>query len=81
MEQIQEIFKSLQEQDYKIAGALAGKLSSEELAELLSQVETADIPAFCREIDSDFLAEALVLLQPELQKQDKRQRSAIWQFC
>ena len=68
-EQIQEIFQALQEQDYTTAGNLAGKLDSEELAELLTQVDTADIPAFCRAIDSDFLAEVLVLLQPELQKQ------------
>ncbi len=68
MEQVQEILKALQEQDYQIAGSLAGKLTSEELAQLLSQVETADIPAFCRAIDSDFLAETLVLLDTDLQK-------------
>ena len=69
MEYVQDIFKYLQEQDYQNAGDLAGKLTSEELAQLLSQVEEADIPAFCRAIDSDFLAEALVLLDTDLQRQ------------
>ncbi len=68
MEQTQEIFNALGEQDYQTAGTLANKLTVEELATLLSQIEQADIPAFCRALDSDFLADALVLLDTDLQK-------------
>lgn len=68
MEHVQEIFQFLQEQDYENAGLLAGKLTSEELAELLTKVEETDIPAFCRAIDSDLLADALVLLDNDLQQ-------------
>ena len=64
-----EILKLLQMQDYEQAGEIAGKLTAEELALLLREVEKTDIPAFCRAIDSDLLADALVLLDAELQEE------------
>ncbi len=65
----QEIFSLLQAQDYEQASNLAGKLPVDELAELLKQLEKADIPAFCRALDSDLLADALPLLDPSLQEE------------
>ncbi len=65
----QEIFSLLQAQDYEQASNLAGKLSVAELAELLNKIEKADIPAFCRALDSDLLADALVLLDSSLQEE------------
>ena len=63
-----EIFALLRAQDYEGAGDLAGKLSAEELALVLGEVERTDIPAFCRALDSDLLADALVLLDADLQE-------------
>ncbi|MBQ3220941.1 MAG: magnesium transporter [Clostridia bacterium] len=63
-----EIFALLRAQDYEGAGDLAGKLSAEELALILGEVERTDIPAFCRALDSDLLADALVLLDADLQE-------------
>jgi len=65
----QEIFNLLQAQDYEQASILAGKLPVAELAELLNEIEKADIPAFCRALDSDLLADALVLLEKSLQEE------------
>lgn len=64
-----EIFEFLLSQDYGNAAALAGKLSCEELAAILKLVDRADIPAFCRALDSDLLADALVLLDKSLQEE------------
>ncbi len=63
-----EIIKALQEQDYDTAASLAIKLTKEELADVLTEMEKADIPAFCRALDSDLLADALPLLDKELQE-------------
>ena len=64
-----EIFELLLTQDYENAATLAGKLSCEELAAILKLVDRADIPAFCRALDSDLLADALVLLDKSLQEE------------
>lgn len=64
-----EIYEYLQVQDYENAALAANKLSSEQLASILSHTEKADIPAFCRALDSDLLASALVLLEAELQEE------------
>ncbi len=64
-----EIFSLLQSQDYENAASLANKLSCEELAELIKQLPSADIPVFCRALDSDLLAETLLLLDKELQEE------------
>ncbi len=66
--EIQEIFNFLQTQDYESAARLAEKCSKEDLAGILSQIEKADIPAFCRALNSDLLAETLPLLEPNLQE-------------
>ena len=58
-----EIYEYLQAQDYENAALAANKLSSEQLASILSHTEKADIPAFCRALDSDLLASTLVLLE------------------
>ena len=63
-----EIFQLLQEQDYENAALAANKLTKDELAELISQVNKADIPAFCRALDSDLLADTLPLLETNLQE-------------
>ena len=64
-----EILDFLLSQDYENAAALAGKLSCEELADILKSVDRADIPAFCRALDSNLLADALVLLDKALQEE------------
>ncbi len=64
----QELKKLLQEQDYEGAAEFVNKLSSEELAALLTEMDKADIPAFCRALDSDLLADALVLLESDMQE-------------
>ena len=64
-----EIFALLKAQDYERAAALSEKLSTAELAELLEGLERADIPAFCRALDSDLLAETLLLLPPHLKEE------------
>ncbi|MBQ7923789.1 MAG: magnesium transporter [Clostridia bacterium] len=63
-----ELIDFLQAQDYENAAELANKLTSEELADVLTEMEKADIPAFCRALDSDLLADALVLLESDLQE-------------
>ncbi len=65
----QEILTLLQAQDYETAASLANKLSCEELAQLITQLPSADIPAFCRALDSDLLAETLLLLDKDLQEE------------
>ncbi len=64
-----EIFALLKAQDYERAATLSEKLSVEEIAELLQEIEQADIPAFCRALNSDLLAETLLLLPPRLKEE------------
>ena len=66
---IQQIFQFLQVKDYEKASELANSLSAGELAMILQQVDKADFSAFCRAIESNRLAEALVLLPASLQEQ------------
>ncbi len=63
-----ELLEFLQEQDYESAVTLCNKYTSEELATLLQELDKADIPAFCRALDSNLLADTLVLLDSELQE-------------
>ncbi len=65
----QELLNFLQVQDYEKAADFANELSKEELAAVLSEMNRADIPAFCRAIDSDLLADALLLLESDLQEE------------
>ena len=63
-----ELLEFLQAQDYENAALIAEKYTSEELATLLTELDKADIPAFCRALNSDLLADALVLLESDLQE-------------
>lgn len=63
-----ELFEFLTAQDYVNAVALVNKYTPEKLSGVLQEMEKADIPALCREIDSDLLADALLLLPPALQE-------------
>ena len=63
-----ELLEFLQAQDYENAALIAEKYTSEELATLLTEMDKADIPAFCRALNSDLLADALVLLESDLQE-------------
>ncbi|MBO5481322.1 MAG: magnesium transporter [Clostridia bacterium] len=65
---MQQIFEYLRLQDYVSAATLCEKLSSEELAALFTQANATDIPALCRALDSDTLAETLPLLDKALQE-------------
>ena len=64
-----EIFALLGAQDYERAAALSEKLSVAELAQILQELDAADIPAFCRALNSDLLAETLLLLPPRWQEE------------
>ena len=63
------ILDYVKQQDYQSAATLAGKIEKEELALVIEQLEAADIPAFCRALDSDLLADTLILLDKALQEQ------------
>jgi len=63
-----ELLELLQAQDYEQAATFVEKYTSKELAELLTDIDKADIPAFCRALNSDLLADALVLLDKDLQE-------------
>ena len=65
---LNEIMLHLQQQEYETAAALASKLTCEELAAFLRQIDKKDLPIFCRALDPDALADALVLLETELQE-------------
>ncbi len=64
----EKIFEYLNVQDYENAATLASKCTSEELAAVLREMQKQDIPAFCRALPSDTLAETLVLLDSDLQE-------------
>ena len=64
----EQIFEYLKEQNYENAASLASKCTCEELAAILRETQKQDIPAFCRALPSDTLAEALVLLVSDLQE-------------
>ena len=63
-----ELFEFLTAQDYVSAVELVNKYTPEQLSDVLQELEKADIPALCREINSDLLANALLLLPPALQE-------------
>ena len=63
------ILDYVKQQDYQSAATLAGKIEKEELALVIEQLDAADIPAFCRALDSDLLADTLILLDKALQEQ------------
>ncbi|MBO5411862.1 MAG: magnesium transporter [Clostridia bacterium] len=69
MEKELSLNELLQAQDFESAIQLANKLTAEELASVLGEMETQDLSAFCRALDSDLLADVLVLLDTSLQEQ------------
>ncbi len=65
----QELFNFLAAQNFLAAAELANEYSAKELAEVLQELcEQETLTPFCREIDSDLLAEVLVLLEAPLQE-------------
>ena len=68
MEQ-KELFEFLEAQDYESAAKLVDKLSPEELAQILPNVNTEQLTPFTRALDSELLADTLLLLEPTLQEQ------------
>ncbi len=58
----------LQEQKYEDAARAMEELSPHEAATQLSSATQADVVLLCREVESDFLAQVLVLLDAELQQ-------------
>ncbi len=63
-----EIFALLQQADFSQAAEIANKYEPSELIALLQELDDDALSAFCHALDSDFLAEALVLLEPSLQE-------------
>ena len=66
---MKEILKGLiAQKDYKTAAALVGKLSPEEAADILAELDEQDVVLLASELESDFLAEVIVLLDAPIQK-------------
>lgn len=63
-----ELLERLKNTDYEGAAELVEKYTAEELVTLLKELDTTDLIPFCHAVNSDLLAEALVLLEPELQE-------------
>ena len=63
-----EIFELLNQADFAQAAELANKYEPCEIVSLLQQLDETDLSAFCHALDSDLLADALVLLDPSLQE-------------
>lgn len=64
----ERIHAQIRNNDYGEAATLANKLSPAELAELLQEITGEPFIPFCRALDSDLLAEAVLLVDPELQE-------------
>lgn len=63
-----ELSQFLDMQDYESAASLVNKYTPEELKLLLETLEEPVLTPFCRELDSELLADALVLLDADLQE-------------
>ena len=63
-----ELLELLQTQDFEGAASLANKYESETLAQVLQETEQEYLPAFCRALDSEVLADALLLVDKTLQE-------------
>ena len=63
-----ELFEIINENDYKQAAALLSDLPPETVAQRLQEVQENALSPLCREIDSEILAEALLLLPTNLQE-------------
>ena len=64
---IDRIITCLKNQELSNAVELANELSCEELAKLLDSLDNEYIKDFCREIESELLADTLVLLDADVQ--------------
>ncbi len=64
----ERIHAQINNNEYGEAAALANKLSPAELAELLQEIVGEPFIPFCRALDSDLLAEAILLVDGELQE-------------
>ncbi len=64
----EELKGLLASKDYIAAASLVGKLSPEEAARVLSELSAGEIVPLARELESDFLADVLVLLEPPVQQ-------------
>lgn len=63
-----EIFELLSQADYAQAAEIANKYEPSTLVILLQEIDDEALSPFCHALDSDLLAEALVLLDPSLQE-------------
>ena len=63
-----ELSQFLDMQDYESAASLVNKYTPEELKLLLETLEEPVLTPFCRELDSELLADTLVLLDADLQE-------------
>ncbi len=63
-----QILFFIETQQFPQAAELANKFSAAQLVTLLSGLDEAFLHPFCHELDSDLLADALVLLPPEMQE-------------
>ena len=64
----EKIFELLVAGDFAKAAEMLQEATPEQAAEIISSVNEEYIVSFCREIDSDFLADVLVLLETERQQ-------------
>ncbi len=64
-----EFLQLLAAERYEEAATVANKYQAEPLAALLKRVDEPRLLPFCRKLDSDLLAEVLLLLEPSLQEQ------------
>ena len=64
----QEILTLLTSGDFEGAATLGGKLSAEDLANVLKELQDESLAPFCRALESDLLAEVLILLDKFLQE-------------
>lgn len=63
-----EILELLNNAQYARAAELANKYEAKELVSLLEKMDESVLSPFCHALDSDLLADALVLLDPSLQE-------------
>ena len=64
----QELFELLQKQEYESAVSIVEKYDPKAVAELLMNLEEPHLTPLCRALDSELMAEALLLLEPSLQE-------------
>ena len=64
----EEIIKLLDSKDYAGAAAAAQGLEAQQVADIIKDTDGKHTVPFCRALDKDFVAEILVLLEPELQE-------------